>query len=266
MQNTEHRQQSTEHRAQTAYVRCVLSFVCHLSSVICYLYSVFFILFSVSACSTMQQLPPPPPKYIHEEENIAKPSANSLWSDAAGLYEDTKARRLNDLVMIRLNENISGSGEADTNTSRDSSADFKVSDLFGANTDFNLHNLALLNGFYKGANVFSPTVSGSSISDFKGKGDTKKRGRLTGTITAKVVEVMPNGNLVLESRKEITINRDKQILVLRGMVRPYDIDANNTILSSMIADAQVYYVGDGVIQDKQGQGWLVRFLDTIWPF
>ncbi len=233
-----------------------------LSTVCCLLFTVF----SVSACSTMQQLPPPPPKYVYEKENIAKPSANSLWSDAAGLYEDTKARRLNDLVMIKLDENISGSGNADTNTSRDSSADFAVSDLFGMNTDFNLQNAFLLKDLFKGSNVFSPTVSGTSKSDFKGKGDTKKEGKLTGTITAKVVEVMPNGNLVLESRKEITINRDKQILVLRGMVRPYDIDANNTILSSMIADARVYYVGDGVIQDKQGQGWLVRFLDTIWPF
>jgi flagellar L-ring protein precursor FlgH len=77
---------------------------------------------------------------------------------------------------------------------------------------------------------------------------------------------MPNGNLVIESRKDITINREKQILVLRGMIRPEDIGNDNTVLSSRVADSEVYYVGDGVIQDKQGPGWLVRFLDKAWPF
>ncbi len=217
-------------------------------------------------CATSPELPPPPPKYVYQEEKTATASTNSLWRDTASLYEDVKARRLNDLVTIRVVENITGSGKADTTTSRDSSADYGLTDLFGMNNDFNLHNVFGLKDFYKGSNVFSPTVKGSGKSDFTGKGDTTREGKLIGTITAKVVEVMPNGTLVLESRKDITINREKQILVLRGIIRPDDIASDNTVLSSKVADAQVYYVGDGVIQDKQGQGWLVRLLDNVWPF
>ena len=93
-----------------------------------------------------------------------------------------------------------------------------------------------------------------------------REGKLVANITARVVEVMPNGNLALEARKELTINNEKQLLVLTGTVRPNDIDSNNTVLSSKIADAQIYYVGDGVLQDKQSPGWLVRIIDNIWPF
>jgi len=211
-------------------------------------------------------LPPEPPKYVYHEKEKITPSANSLWNDSANIFEDTKARRLNDLVTIRIVENLSGSGKADTDTSRDSSADFDATEIFGMNTDFNLHNAFLLKDLYKGANIFEPKVAGTGISEFTGKGDTNREGKLAATITAKVVEVMPNGNLVLEARKEMTINNEKQILVFSGMTRIDDIDTSNTVLSNKIADARIYYVGDGVIQDKQSPGWLVRVLDRVWPF
>jgi len=77
---------------------------------------------------------------------------------------------------------------------------------------------------------------------------------------------MVNGNFILESRKELTINNEKQILIMTGMVRPVDISTDNIVLSTKIADARLYYVGDGVIQDKQSPGWLVRILDNLWGF
>lgn len=222
----------------------------------------------ISGCATPSaELPPPPPKYVQPMEyNIVHRSANSLWNDSANIFEDTKARRLNDIVMISIVESLSGSGTADTNTSGDSSADYSLTDLFGMNKDFNLQNAFLLKDLYKGSNVFTPSVAGTGKTDFKGKGDTNREGKLVANISAKVVEVMPNGNLLLEARKELTINNEKQILVLTGMIRPDDIDSNNTVLSSKIADAQIYYVGDGVIQDKQSPGWLVRIMDKVWPF
>lgn len=229
--------------------------------------SPFFILsLLVVSCATTAQLPPPPPKYVYQDVRPTELTANSLWRDGASLFEDNKARRVNDLVTIRVIENISGSNKADTNASRDSSADYSLSDFFGMNTDFGIQNLPLLKGFYKGANVFSPKVKGQSKSDFQGEGDTTREGRLVGTITAKVVEVMPNGNLVVESRKDITINKEKQILIFRGIIRPEDIAPDNTIVSSRVADADIYLVGDGVIHEKQSPGWLVRFLDRVWPF
>lgn len=238
----------------------------HHSSLITVL--VLLIMVLISGCAaTIHELPPQPPKYVYKEEKTSPPAVNSLWSDRSSLFEDTKARRLNDLVTIRVVENITSQSTADTKTSRDSSADFGVTDFFGLSTDFNIQNLPLLKDYYKGPGAaFAPSVKGSGQSDFQGKGDTKREGKLLGTITAKVVEVMPNGNLVVASRKDIVINNEKQILVLTGMIRPEDIATDNTILSNKVADAEIYYVGDGVIQDKQKPGWLVRALDNIWPF
>lgn len=227
------------------------------------LLAISFLLFS---CATHSQLPPSPPRYVYHETIMPQPSTNSLWNNGASLFEDNKAKRVNDLVTVRVIENISGSNKADTSTSRDSSADYALNDFFGMNRDFNLHNVFGLKDFYKGGNVFSPSVKGQSKSDFKGEGDTSREGTLIGTITAKVVEVMPNGNLVIESRKDITINKEKQVLIFRGIIRPEDIASDNTILSSRVADADIYLVGDGVIQEKQSPGWLVRFLDKVWPF
>jgi flagellar L-ring protein precursor FlgH len=217
------------------------------------------------SCASTPKLPPPPPRYVYqsypaEEARGPLAGSNSLWRDTASLYEDVKARRLNDLITINVVENISGSGTADTSASRKSSADATVNSLLGIPTNLNLANL------YGKGNTFSPTVNGSSQNDFKGSGATTRAGNLVGTITAKVVEVMPNGNLAIESRKEITINNEKQILILRGMVRPDDLAVDNSILSSRVADAEVFFVGDGVVQSKQNTGWLVKILDKVWPF
>jgi len=228
----------------------------------------FLLLVMVSSCATpLAQLPPPPPKYVDRTDDMtAHSSLNSLWSDNGNLFEDRKARRLNDLVTINVVENLSGSGTADTDTSRESTLDFELKNFFGMNNDFNLQNVFGLKDLYKGPNVFEPVVSATSKSEHKGEGETNREGTLIATVTAKVIEVMPNGNLVVEGRKELTINNEKQILVLSGMVRPDDISSDNTVLSSKIADAQVYYVGDGVIQEKQSPGWMARTLDYIWPF
>ncbi|MGC2062661.1 MAG: flagellar basal body L-ring protein FlgH [Thermodesulfovibrionales bacterium] len=212
----------------------------------------------LSSCATTPPLPPHPPKYVYKEEKAPAVSTNSLWTDRASLYEDTKARRLNDIVTINVVENITGSGTADTTTGRDSSLSASVSTFFGA-------PLSLLNAFGKGTSL-NPNVAGSMKDSFKGTGSTNRAGNLVGTITAKVAEVMPNGNLVLEARKDITINNEKQTLVLRGMIRTTDIAIDNTISSSRVADAEVFYIGDGIVQDKQSQGWLVKLLDKAWPF
>ncbi len=232
-----------------------------------FLFAVICVLPFIGCASPSSKLPPPPPKYVDDGQDKLEPlTRNSLWLDRANLFEDRKAMRVNDLVTINIVESLSGSGAADTTTKRDSSADYGLENFFGMNTDFNLHNAFLLKDMYKGANVFEPRVTGSAESEFKGEGDTNREVELSETITAKVVELLPNGNMILEARKDLTINEETQILVLRGMVRPDDISSDNVVLSTDIADAQIFYVGDGVIQDKQKPGWLVRVLDNVWPF
>ncbi|MEN2986419.1 MAG: flagellar basal body L-ring protein FlgH [Thermodesulfovibrionaceae bacterium] len=231
-----------------------------------------FLILIASACSELKEVREiknagMPPKYYYTEQSKTDNTAEgSLWKNRASLFEDKKARRVNDLVTIIISESTAAQKKASTSASRDSSVDYGVDTFFGMNTDFNIHNLPILKGFYKSGNIFTPNVKGSAKSDFKGDGDTERTGKIIGTITAKVVEVLPNGNLVIESRKEIIVNNEKEILVLRGIIRPDDINPNNTVLSQYVADAQIYLVGEGAIGDKQSQGWLVRFLDKIWPF
>ena len=236
-----------------------------------YIIIIALLAFVIAGCSELKEVREiknagMPPKYYPEPSQTQVTSEGSLWRNKASLYEDKKARRVNDLVTILINESTSAQKTASSKASRDSSTNYGVDNFFGMNTDFNIQNLPLINGFYKAGNVFSPSVKGSAKSDFKGDGDTARTGKITGTITAKVVEVLPNGNLVIESRKEIIVNNEKEILVLRGIIRPDDISPNNTIYSQYVADAQIFLVGEGTLGDKQSQGWLVRFLDKIWPF
>ena len=205
---------------------------------------------------------PMPPRYVETKATETYASEGSLWKRNVSLYEDRKAKRVNDLVTIIINERTAASKKATTNAARDSSLDDNMTKLMGAN----LENLFGFKDYYAGASKLSPQITGSGKSAFKGSGDTVRQGTLSGTITAKVVEVLPNSNMVIESRKEVVANNEKEILVLRGIIRPDDVSPTNTVLSQYVADAQMYLVGDGVLDDKQSQGWLVRFLDKAWPF
>ena len=78
--------------------------------------------------------------------------------------------------------------------------------------------------------------------------------------------MLPNGNLVVEGRRRVQVNYETQIMIIRGIVRPRDVDADNTVLSTQIADAEIIYAGEGVISEKQKPGWLSRGVDKTWPF
>jgi flagellar L-ring protein precursor FlgH len=224
----------------------------------------FVIALLVSGCSSAHNVPPPSPSYIKRstQAGYVPPPASpgSIFQDRASLYEDLRARRLNDLVTVLIVEKVTGSKKAETKTGRESTFDASISKFFGMPLNLNLSNL------YGKGNTFSPSVGSSIETDFQGTGETSREGSLKGTITARVVDVLPNGNLVIESRKEITLNFEKQILVLKGIIRPEDISTANTIESTRIADAQIYLVGEGIVDEKQAPGWLGRFMDRVWPF
>ena len=141
---------------------------------------VLCLLVMTPSCASSPKLPAPPPRYVYqsspaEEVKSPVPGNNSLWRDTASLYEDIKARRLNDLITINVVENISGSGTADTSAGRSSTADMGIDSLLGLPT-----NLNLANAYGKG-NTFSPAVKGSMTDAFKGSGATTRAGTLIGT-------------------------------------------------------------------------------------
>lgn len=184
----------------------------------------------------------------------------SLWSDSGYqqfLYYDQKAKAVGDLVTVKVVESSQASRTASTSLSRESSVEAGVSALAGLETQ-----VATLRPELKPSALLGASTSNS----FEGDGSTSRSGSLTAVITAKVVSVLPNRNLVIMGQQEVKINNELQILTIRGVVRPQDIQINNVVLSTYIADAKIEYAGLGVVQEKQKPGWLSRTVDKVWPF
>jgi flagellar L-ring protein precursor FlgH len=178
------------------------------------------------------------------------PGTSIAWM--TGLTLDRRARRVNDLVTIRVVESISASGTADSNLSKDSEAHLGVPNLFGLEKN--------LPSSMDPANL----INANANTKFVGGGATNRAGELTAVMTARVAEVLPNGDLVLEGAREIAINGDRQMIVLTGVVRASDVLPNNTVLSTQIGQFSVRYFGNGLIKDSLKPGFLVRFLNKIF--
>ncbi len=89
---------------------------------------------------------------------------------------------------------------------------------------------------------------------------------MTSSLAARVLRVLPGGLLQIEGAREIRVNEETEYMVVRGMIRSKDVDADNSIYSTQIADASIEYYGKGVLADKQKPGWFTRLMDNIWPF
>jgi len=193
-----------------------------------------------------EQIPAPVPSY----------SSGSLWqASSTGLAEDMKARRRGDIVTVVISEQASASKKASTGTSRSSSISAGIPKLLGLETT-GIRNWADL----------SELLNASFGSKFDGSGSTSRQETLQATISAKVVDVVPNGNLLIEGRRNVKVNNEDQIIVLTGTVRGRDISADNTVNSALIADARIAYSGKGIISDRQKPGWLMNAIDKVWPF
>ena len=194
------------------------------------------------------------------EDRAQEPPSGSIWKQGmADYYLDRRARNVGDIVTVRIIEESEASQEAGTETGRTSNIDAALEDVFGLPDDYGMGN------FLSSGQSFSPTFKGDYKRDFQGGGTTVRKDKLVSTVTASVVEKLPSGNLRIEAKREIKVNREKQQVTLTGIIRPEDITTFNTILSTQIADAQIKYTGKGVLGDTQGQGWFVRILDWLWP-
>ena len=204
------------------------------------------------------------------ERDISKrnpESLSGLWSEAGSrdFFQDLRAYKVGDLVTINIVETSSASKSASTQTGRDSSINAGIDNMLG--WEGRMKNLTSF-GKSDVVNAYDNTsmLKGSLSNSFNGSGSTSRGDTMTASITAKVVDVKPNGNLIIEGTREIRVNSETQIIILTGMIRPVDISPDNTILSSYIGDAKIEYLGTGAISDKQHPGWLTRATDYIWPF
>ncbi|MFH1148683.1 MAG: flagellar basal body L-ring protein FlgH [Pseudomonadota bacterium] len=169
---------------------------------------------------------------------------------------DFRARGIGDIVMVNVVETSSGSKKASTKTSRSTDVEGGVTALLGFDKALEDKNSRF---------SADTMIAGSIKNDFDGSGSTSRNSSVTASISCRVVTVMPNGDLMISGSREIRVNNENQFMVLTGVIRPQDIAADNTILSSYIADARIVYNGRGVLSEKQSPGWLGRILDYVWP-
>jgi len=195
----------------------------------------------------------------------AELNPGSLFNPASAelLFADNRARRVGDIVRINIVEESKATNKATTDTSRDSSTELGIEYLI----DQRLVNRGVsILGVNRGHLGETPLVSARSSSSFKGDGETKRESKITATVGARVVKVMPNGLMQVEGARETRVNNETQVIVVRGLVRSTDINPDNTILSTHMADATIEFYGMGILADKQRPGWLTRILDNVWPF
>jgi flagellar L-ring protein precursor FlgH len=186
---------------------------------------------------------------------VAPAGAQSLWNASAGsLLSDTRALRAGDLLTIVVDEQSSGEKTGETKLKRDSAFNGQV-DMPRVTYPKWLNDLR-----------FSLTTSGSGSSNFDGNGTTTRTDRATAQITARVMRVLDNGNLLIEGRRIVVVHDEQQTIVLSGVVRPYDIAADNTVKSAFVADAEVRIEGRGAISDRQRPGLFQRIFDFFGLF
>lgn len=187
-------------------------------------------------------------------------SSGSLWHEgrpASMLFTDARALHANDLVVIKIEEVADAHRSANTDLSRSSESDAAITAFLSLVSRLKQDPTAADNMF---------KIGGSSNSKFNGDGSTDRTEHFTATVPAMVRKVLNNGNLFVEGHRVILVNAEEHHFYISGVVRPIDIDQENSVKSSMVADAQIEFVGRGVLTDNQRQGWLSRFLGWIWPF
>lgn len=189
----------------------------------------------------------------HKTRSETGSAEGSLWVNGynSDLFRDPKARYMDDMVTIVVSESTQAVASADAKNSRDTALSAGFDTLFGLEKKIKeLPNLA----------------NGKASSSFEGKGSTTRATTLETTLTARVIDVLPNGYLVVEGMREIRVNNENQSIYLTGVVRPEDISSANTVLSSSIAQMSVRVQGRGVVSQSTNPGWLYRILTGIMPF
>lgn len=175
--------------------------------------------------------------------------------DHAGnfFFADQRAMHVGDILNINVVEDANADRSAETNLTREGSANLDIRSLFGL--------MRLI-----GNNLDQQLIDGSQKTDFSGKGETSRHDHVRATVPAMVKQVLPNGNLFIEGHRVILVNEEEHHFYVSGVIRPVDILDDNSIDSSRIADAEIEFTGRGVISEKQSPGWLSRALDIVAPF
>lgn len=185
-------------------------------------------------------------------------AAGSLWQDGTSrsMFSDKKAHAVGDILTIIIQENNGATRQNNTTTAKKASTDASISSFFYSPTASGLLTK-------KGT---LPALKYSSDTSFNGGGQINNSETITAQMAVRVIDVLPNGNMVIEGRLHTAFSGEKQDAIVRGIARPDDIASNNTLLSYNIADATIQFISKGTITDNQRKGWFTRIWDKASPF
>jgi flagellar L-ring protein precursor FlgH len=183
----------------------------------------------------------------------------SLYSEDTrpDFFADMKAQRVGDIITVNIVETSRASKQANTALNRNGSVNASFNTLLGLEEP----DPPVKTGF----NIMRG-IDSTMSTQFTGTGTTSRNENITAKVSARIVQVLPNSNLVVRGSQEILVNNEKQYITVQGVVRPADIATDNTVLSTYLADARIEYTGKGDITNKQREGWLTRAVNAIWPF
>ncbi len=199
-------------------------------------------------------------KYIKEasvpQASNGQVSANgSIWFPAArlsNLSADQRARNVDDVVTIVVQESASAVSTGQSKTSRASSATSAITSLAGPKA---------------ATGALANLLNSNTNTALDGEGTTSRNTALTTTISARVTHVLVNGNLVVEGTKNLNVNSENQLITIRGVIRPIDLDTTNTVLSARLANMEIQVDGKGIVNDAiRRPNFLYRLLLGLLPF
>ena len=200
-----------------------------------------------------------PPTSVHQpmsarpEPRLSSNAANgAIYQAGVGrpLFEDRRARFVGDTLTINLTERTQASKKSSSSAERTQTVDVSVPTILG----------------FPGKSFQGMNIKADSASNFAGKGDSDAKHDFIGILTVTVIEVLPNGNLLVSGEKQVAINQGDEFIRFSGVVNPNTISGLNTVSSTQVADARIEYKANGYIDSAQVMGWLARFFLTVLPF
>ncbi|WP_396587230.1 flagellar basal body L-ring protein FlgH [Bermanella sp. R86510] len=210
---------------------------------------------ALSGCSTIVPIDAKPddPKFAPVPAQALKPPAENNGSIyqanySVALYGDQRSRRIGDIVTIILQEQTNASKSNSASTSKSTELDVVPTSLMGENLGFLGNDI-------------------ESENTFDGEGDADQSNSLQGQITVSISNILPNGILEVRGEKWLSLNQGDEFIRVRGLIRPQDISAENTVQSHKLADARISYGGTGFVHNSSKPGWITRFFNSPWwPF
>jgi flagellar L-ring protein FlgH len=207
---------------------------------------------TLSACMTTPPTNIQQPMTARPAPLSTAPNNGAIYQTIAvrPLFEDRRARQIGDIITVNLVEKTSASKNSNSSATKASTLSASIPNISGVPGKF----LAGL------------SVDGSGDNTFSGKGGAAAKNDFTGTITVTVIEVYPNGNLIVAGEKQVAINQGNEYIRFSGVINPFTVTGSNTVQSTQVADARIEYRGSGFVDESTTMGWLQRFFGVILPF